>query len=176
MAVVAEVLKDCHGAGIGVPVEDEVSGKITHINGVDSMKDKVITLKLDIRYPVTFKGDELFPKIKAHVAQAGGKAILNHNTSPCYKPADTQEIKTLLAAYDHVTGEKGVPYTIGGGTYAKHFDNAVAFGPHFRGMPNPCGEGKGEEHMPDECNSVDYMMKALKIYVISLIGLNELSL
>ena len=181
MAVVAEVLKDCHGAGIGVPVEDEVSGKITHINGVDSMKDKVITLKLDIRYPVTFKGDELFPKIEAHVAQAGGKAILNHNTSPCYKPADTQEIKTLLAAYDHVTGEKGVPYTIGGGTYAKHFDNAVAFGPHFRGMPNPCGEGKGEEHMPDECkpdecNSVDYMMKALKIYVISLIGLNELSL
>ena len=68
------------------------------------------------------------------------------------------------------------PLAIGGGTYAKHFDNAVAFGPHFRGMPNPCGEGKGEEHMPDECNSVDYMMKALKIYVISLIGLNELSL
>ena len=82
----------------------------------------------------------------------------------------------MLEAYDHVTGEKGVPYTIGGGTYAKHFDNAVAFGPHFRDMPNPCGEGKGEEHMPDECNNVEYMMKALKIYIVSLMGLNELSL
>lgn len=54
--------------------------------------------------------------------------------------------------------------------------NAVAFGPHFHNMPNPCGEGKGEEHMPDECNSVDFLMKALKIYILSLIGLNELSL
>ena len=43
-------------------------------------------------------------------------------------------------------------------------------------MQNPCGEGKGEEHMPDECNSVDFLMKALKIYILSLIGLNELSL
>ena len=30
--------------------------------------------------------------------------------------------------------------------------------------------------MPDECNSVDFLMKALKIYILSLIGLNELSL
>ena len=176
MAVAAEVLKDCHGAGIGVEVADEVSGKLTHINGVDSMEDGKIQLRLDIRYPVTMKGEELFASIEKHIAEVGGKAVLRNNSVPCYKPADTPEIKTLLEAYDHVTGEKGVPYTIGGGTYARRFDNAVAFGPHFHGMPNPCGEGRGEEHMPDECNSIDYMMKALKIYVLSLIGLNELSL
>ena len=106
----------------------------------------------------------------------GAKAVLRKNTSPVYKPADTAEIKTLLAAHDYVTGEKGVPYTIGGGTYAKHFENAVAFGPGFHGTPNPCPEGKGEEHMPDECNNIECMFKALKIYMLSLIGLNELSL
>lgn len=176
MEAVAEVLKDCHGAGIGVEVEDEPSGKLTHINGVDAMENGNLQLKLDIRYPVTLKGSDLFPRIEKHIATIGGKAILRNDSEPCYKAADTMEIKTLLAAYDHVTGEKGVPYTIGGGTYARHFDNAVAFGPHFHGMPNPCGEGRGEEHMPDECNSVDYMMKALKIYILTLIGLNELSL
>ena len=174
--VVAEVLKDCHGAGIGVEVEDEPSGKLTHINGVDAMENNNLQLKLDIRYPVTMKGEELFASIEKHIAQIRAKAVLRNNSVPCYKPADTPEIKTLLAAYDHVTGEKGVPYTIGGGTYARRFDNAVAFGPHFHNMPNPCGEGKGEEHMPDECNSVDFLMKALKIYILSLIGLNELSL
>lgn len=176
MAAVAEILKDCHGAGIGVEVEDEPSGKLTHINGVDAMKDGKIQLKLDIRYPVTLKGSDLFPRIEKHIAALGGVAVLKNDSAPCYKAADTVEIKTLLAAYDHVTGEKGVPYTIGGGTYARHFDNAVAFGPHFHSMPNPCGEGRGEEHMPDECNSIDFMMKAVKIYVLTLIGLNELSL
>lgn len=176
VAAVAEILKDCHGAGIGVEVEDEPSGKLTHINGVDAMEAGNIQLKLDIRYPVTLKGSDLFPRIEAHVAALGGKAVLTHDSVPCYKAADTQEIKTLLAAYDHVTGEKGVPYTIGGGTYARQFDNAVAFGPHFEAMVNPCGEGKGEEHMPDECNNIDFMMKAIKIYVLSLIGLNELAL
>ena len=176
MAAAAEVLKDSNGAGIGAAVEDEVSGKITHVNGVDSMKDNVISLKLDIRYPVTFKGDELFAMMEKYVAEHGAKAVLRKNTSPVYKPADTAEIKTRLAAHDYVTGEKGVPYTIGGGTYAKHFENAVAFGPGFHGTPNPCPEGKGEEHMPDECNNIECMFKALKIYILSLIGLNELSL
>lgn len=128
------------------------------------MENNNLQLKLDIRYPVTMKGEELFASIEKHIAQIGAKAVLRNNSVPCYKPADTPEIKTLLAAYDHVTGEKGVPYTIGGGTYARRFDNAVAFGPHFHNMPNPCGEGKGEEHMPDECNSVDFLMKALKIH------------
>ncbi len=30
--------------------------------------------------------------------------------------------------------------------------------------------------MPDECNNIECMFKALKIYILSLIGLNELSL
>ena len=175
-AAVAEILKDCNGAGIGVEVEDEPSGKLTHINGVDLMENGEIMLKLDIRYPVTLHGTDLFPRIEKHVADLGARAELKKDSVPCYKAADTDEIKTLLEAYDHVTGEKGVPYTIGGGTYARQFDNAVAFGPHFPGVPNPAGEGKGEEHMPDECNNVEYMMKAIKIYVLTLIGLNELSL
>lgn len=62
--VVAEVLKDCHGAGIGVEVEDEPSGKLTHINGVDAMENNNLQLKLDIRYPVTMKGEELFASIE----------------------------------------------------------------------------------------------------------------
>ena len=60
--------------------------------------------------------------MEKYVAEHGAKAVLRKNTSPVYKPADTAEIKTLLAAHDYVTGEKGVPYTIGGGTYAKHFE------------------------------------------------------
>lgn len=176
MAAVADILKDCHGAGIGAEVEDEVSGKLTHVNGVDVLENGKLRLRMDIRYPVTLKGEDMVARIEKHIASIGGEVSDMHCTNPCYKPADTAEIKTLLAAYDHVTGKKGVPYTIGGGTYAKHFDNAVAFGPGFDDMPNPCGEGRGEEHMPDECNSIDYMMKALKIYIISLLGLNELSL
>ena len=169
MAAAAEVLKDSNGAGIGAAVEDEVSGKITHVNGVDSMKDNVISLKLDIRYPVTFKGDELFAMMEKYVAEHGAKAVLRKNTSPVYKPADTAEIKTLLAAHDYVTGEKGVPYTIGGGTYAKMLPNVVAFGPLFAGDPVT-------EHQPDECIDLERLVQNAQIIANAIVKLANLPL
>ena len=65
---------------------------------------------------------------------------------------------------------------IGGGTYARNFPNAVAFGPEFAEMKNPAGEGKGGVHMADECNDIELMMKAVKIYIYALLNLNELVL
>lgn len=173
---VLDVLSDYNGAGIGIPVEDEPSGKLTHISGLAHLEGNEVVLSFDIRYPVTCNGLELMERVKEHVAKMGFTAVLDHDSKPSYRPADTQEVQCLMSAYEQVTGEKGVPVVIGGGTYARHFPNAIAFGPHFEEMANPAGEGKGGEHMPDECTSVDYMMKAVRIYILALLGLNELSL
>lgn len=173
---VLEVLKDYNGAGLGAAVEDEPSGKLTHINGIDTLEDGCLVLNCNIRYPVTCKGEELFASMKQKIEGMGFVIEQKTDSAPSYRPADTPEVQALLRAYDDVTGEKGKPYVIGGGTYARHFTNAVAFGPHFESMPNPAGDGKGSEHMPDECTSIDYMMKSVKIYILSLLYLNELSL
>lgn len=173
---IVSMLSDYNGVGIGMDCEDAVSGKLTHISGLVSSNDEGIVLDFNIRYPVTFKGADLIERMIPHVQNLGFRVHVEEDAQPSYRPADTLEVHALLSAHDAVTGTKGEPYTIGGGTYARHFPNAVAFGPHFEEMPNPAGEGKGGEHMPDECTSIDYAMKAVKIYIFALLNLNELSL
>ena len=57
-------------------------------------------------------------------------------------------LKTLLSVYDDATGRKSKPLSIGGGTYARSFVNAVAFGIEPEDAPAEC-------HMPDESCPVE---------------------
>ena len=56
---------------------------------------------------------------------------------PFYIPADSPAIQTLIRTYNEVTGESKQPFTMGGGTYARHFPFAVSFGPEHTDLPLP---------------------------------------
>ena len=67
-----------------------------------------------------------------------------------------------MKVYREQTGEMdSEPITIGGGTYARAMDNAVAFGPMFPGQ-------KELAHQKDEFISIDHLMKIAKIYAYAL--------
>ena len=51
------------------------------------------------------------------------------SAKPFYIEADTPAIKACIDTYNEVTGENATPFTMGGGTYARHFPYAVSFGP-----------------------------------------------
>ena len=50
-----------------------------------------------------------------------------------YVPADTDFIQTLCRVYEDVTGNEAVLSAIGGGTYARAFQNCVCFGAVYPG-------------------------------------------
>ncbi|MEG2456877.1 MAG: M20/M25/M40 family metallo-hydrolase, partial [Clostridia bacterium] len=56
-----------------------------------------------------------------------------------------------------VTGSNDSPISIGGGTDARAMKKGVAFGPQFANEPDTI-------HQPDECVSIDTLMKFTKIY------------
>ena len=85
---------------------------------------------------------------------------------------DNPAVQVCLEAYRAVTGEDAQPYTIGGGTYARHFPNAVSFGPEHPERPAP--DFAGPIHGVDEAANADWLMEALKIYILALAGLEEL--
>ena len=139
-------------------------------------EQETLSLVFSVRYPVTLKYERVYPRLSRGFTLGGFTENEMTHAAAIYMPPESELIRRLSKVYEEQTGEKAELKSIGGGTYAKHFENAVAFGPGFHGTPNPCTEGKGEEHMPDECNNIECMLKALKIYILSLIGLNELSL
>ena len=176
-AKLAATLSDYNGKGLGIDCEDEPSGKITHVSGIVTMEGNDIVADYNIRYPVTAKGCELKARLEQYSKEHGFQAEVMSDSKPSYRSAEAPEIQALMAAYRDVTGDQDAqPMVIGGGTYARNFPNAVAFGPCFLDMPNPAGENKGGIHMADECTDIGRMMIAVKIYIRALLNLNELSL
>ena len=84
-------------------------------------------------------------------------------------------IQALLTAYNDATGKNEEAYTIGGGTYARHFPAAAAFG------VEPCASETdyfpdfiGPVHGAEEGYDIKGFMKALEILIIATARLMEI--
>ena len=66
-----------------------------------------------------------------------------------------------MKVYKEQTGDmESEPITIGGGTYARAMENAVAFGPNF--------QDKRSSSPKDEFISIEHLMEITKIYAKAL--------
>ena len=63
---------------------------------------------------------------------------------------------------------------MGGGTYARNFACAVSFGPEEPAAATP--SWVGPMHGPDEGASEEALKRALKIYILAILKLQEVEL
>ena len=76
-------------------------------------------------------------------------------------------VTSLMKAYQDATGDlTNKAYTIGGGTYAREIENAVAFGPCFPGREDTC-------HIANEYFYQEDFYKAIEIYYNEIRNLCE---
>ena len=78
---------------------------------------------------------------------------------------DDPEIQVLQDAFQFVTGDtEHKPFTIGGGTYARHLKEGVAYGMLFPGELEL-------EHQANESIDVANFVKAARIYAYAIVAL-----
>ena len=96
----------------------------------------------------------------------GTAAKIENVTSrvPFYIDADSPAIQTLINTYNDVTGEGKTPFTMGGGTYARHLTNAIAFGTEREDEPACI-------HMADENIRIDHLIEDAKIMADAILAL-----
>jgi len=154
---------DPTGKELGIRGEDEVAGPLTNNLGVFERANGVARATYNIRYPVTWKIDDLLARARPVLEEAGW-TLAEHRDSPSlHVPLDQEPVKTLLRVYQEETGDtESKPGTMGGGTYARATPNAVAFGAAF---PNG---SDGPAHEPDERLAIESLIKATKIYAHAL--------
>ena len=127
---------ETNGRSLGLKMSDSVSGELTVNLGIVHIEGNTAEAYIDIRYPVTVKGDYVIRQFKAVAEYSGLDVEVIHHDKPLYVETDSPLIRELSAAYESVTGEKPTMYTTGGGTYARKLGGrGVAFGPHFEGDP-----------------------------------------
>ena len=117
------------GASMGVKCSDKESGPLTLNLGVLDFDDENDSAVIDIRYPVTCKGSEIFDTINKKAESFGIEATLISDSKPLFVDENNLLITKLSHAYKTVTGEQAELYSSGGGTYARELSCGVAFGP-----------------------------------------------
>lgn len=161
------------GSGVGVAASDDAFDPLTIIGGMIVLKDGRLRQDLDSRFPTSITGQEIEARLNqafegcGHVEGASWR-------EPFYISADAEPIQALLKTYNEVTGEDAKPFTMGGGTYARHFPCAVSFGPERADTVLP--EFGGPMHGANEAAQISRLLEALKIYILSLVRLQQLEL
>lgn len=161
------------GSGLGIAATDVGFDPLTIVGGVIELKDGALRQTLDSRFPTTITGEEIVSRIGAAMNGTATVEVFR-NEKPFYISPDSAEIETLLSAYNTVTGKAAKPFTMGGGTYARHFPRAVSFGPEEFEVELPAFAGP--MHGANEGANIESLMQALKIYILALVNLQELPL
>ncbi|MEG0957961.1 MAG: dipeptidase PepV [Erysipelotrichaceae bacterium] len=170
------ILKDWQGTGFNIALEGARMGFLTLNTGIIKIEDNNIELVIDIRYPIDANKDEVLKNINetlnrelpSFTHQSG------YVSKPLYVDPKSNLVRILEETYREYSGDYDTPImTIGGGTYAKTFDNFVAYGPEFphANQDAPCMIGA--PHQSDEGVKVSDLMLAIGIYAAAIEKLDK---
>lgn len=145
------------GKSLGINLSDDISGKLSLNLGLIEGNNEYMDIKINYRYPVTKSYEDCAPICDQKFKQAGFEKIFETHKKSLYIDENSDFIKILLSVYEEKTSLKGVPKSIGGGTYAKAIPNVVAFGPIFPGDVI-------REHLPNEFLEIEKLYLCMDIY------------
>ena len=130
-----EMLRRLHastdGSSVGIAAQDDVFDPLTCVGGVIKLENGALRQSIDIRFPTSTNAETLCAALSKLAQDAGGSFLPDSARVPFYIDPNTPVIQTLIRTYNDVTGKNAQPFTMGGGTYARAFENAVAFGALF---------------------------------------------
>lgn len=169
------LLNDAYGRGLAIATDDEAFGALTCVGGTvrtECREGEVrFVQSIDIRYPRGITGEVLERVISKTAGEHGLELLDVTDNRPFYLSPDSWQVRALVDTYNRVFGRAEEPVTMGGGTYARHFDRAVAFGPYDESHALP--DWAGQEHGPNEAVAEETLRSALVTYIVALSRLNQ---
>ncbi|MGN1135882.1 MAG: dipeptidase PepV [Oscillospiraceae bacterium] len=152
------------GTSCGIKCSDKESGAATTVLSMAEISDEKLICMQDIRFPVCESCKGILSKLEAAAKAVGIDIEPVMQSEPHHVPANSDFVRTLLNVYEDVTGEKGEPIAIGGGTYVHETANGVAFGAEFPGDEN-------NMHGADEFITEKSLLLNAKIYANAIAAL-----
>lgn len=117
------------GESFGVACSDAESGPLTLNLGLVHIANGEGNAVIDIRYPVTKKGDDLSGILLQKASEGRVTGVIDGDTPPLYIESSAELIQKLCSAYKTVMKADAATYSTGGGSYARALNNrGVAFG------------------------------------------------
>ena len=162
------------GSSLGIDATDDIFEPLTCIGGTVEVEDGRFRQTIDARFPKSTTAEHLEEVLSKLGEEHGCTLTVDLALVPFYVDPSSPEIQTLIQTYNEHTGKDKKPFTIGGGTYARDFENAASFGPEETDMVNP--DWVGGMHGPNEGVSEQLLRDSLSIYIDAIARLMELDL
>jgi succinyl-diaminopimelate desuccinylase len=154
---------DYYGQALGIAQSDEISGPLTISFNIFELTATGCKGTFDCRAPLVATDATCADVIRAKMAGLGFQ-LDGHSYPGHHTPADSEFVKTLLAAYEQYTGLPGSCTSTGGGTYVHSIEGGVCFGavlPDF----DP------KMHGADERMRIQDLLTAAKIFAQVIVDL-----
>lgn len=168
------VLECTDGEVFGIACDDGIFTPLTIIGGMLNLIEGRLVLNLNSRYPTNMTPELLEQRIFEKAVDNGFTIQTEMNSKPYYLSPDYPAVLILNDIYNDVTGSDAKPYVMSGGTYARHIDNAVSYGPEFEDDIVP--DWVGTPHMKNEAINIERSKQACEIYIRTLIRLQDVEL
>ena len=146
----------------GISKLENEQGKVTFSPDLLSEDGEGIKITCDCRIPAPFTLED----VKRIADKFGIPYTAFEKHPPLLVEKEGWFVETLLSAYNSVTGENGVPQSMGGSTFARAFKYGCAFGCEFPGID-------AHIHDANERVSEDNLEKSYEIYKRAIFALAE---
>lgn len=149
-------------------IKNEFNGKSARMNFEDEtgaltlnvsrlyIKDNNLCTEFNLRIPVSIKMEEIKDRFNKILSNELSIEYLRLQPG-LYVPKDNYLVKTLCNVFNEMTGLNEKAVAIGGGTYARAFDNCISFGMQMPSEEDMC-------HKADEFVDIDNLILSTKIY------------
>lgn len=159
----------------------DMSGGVTVNCGLINVNSESQSIVLDIRYPYSASLSDLLVDLTSNAAEYGLKLKVLSHQSPLNKDMNSREIQSLNEIWKsnmekfsgfHKDYEQKYrrPIAIGGGTYARHMPNIIAFGPQAPWNQDQCHQANESMFISDYEALEDILYDA--IVELSYLSLN----
>lgn len=156
------LLFDHHAEHLGIAMYDEEMKALTMNNGIFRYNKDEAFIDFNIRYPKGFVLETAEKKMIELSASYGFSYRRTMHMDVHYVDPKDELVETLYNVYKEGTGdEEHLPFTIGGGTYARAIPHGVAFGMGFPGR-------KEVAHGTNEALIIEDYLSATMLYMAAI--------
>ncbi len=160
-----------HVSLTGCDIKDE-SGELTANTGILRLDKKGGYIVIDIRYPVTASLDDIMAHITDAAHNYGLNAEITSHMGPLFKDRNSSSVAVLTDIWkSHMNRFSGYkpeyaslyaePVAIGGGTYARHMPNTIAFGVQTPWQEDQCHQADEHMNINDFIECIEILKEAI---------------
>ena len=174
---IRDSILDYYGEAFSLDFRDEFAGRTTHVLTKVLLSSGYLNSEYIFCYPAvpTLNKEQVYKKIIKHFTEMDMNCECVKEWNPHYVDANHEIAHILCENSSLVYGKKLEPFAMAGGTYTWILPNSFAAGPNVRHITQSLYKipGHGFPHQPDECMNIDVWLNGIKIYILSLIEIDE---